>query len=191
MLCLGQRLESLPSRLLPYLLDSCPSSHRAPISDSSAVECPGVIRVGLARADEGADDPFEQADASPNGPSPAAAKEFSATSVTLRQLVETAYRRHGFDPRRVTGGPSWIETDRSDVTARAPAEHVFDEDGCPRQSSLMRQRLLIKGEPPGPSTRPPDTTRSIVEMLPEQLQLKLEETTGPVETLVIAAAEKP
>jgi uncharacterized protein (TIGR03435 family) len=69
---------------------------------------------------------------------------FSATGVTLRQLVETAYRRHAFDPRRVTGGPPWVETDRFDVTARAPGEHVFDEDGFPRQGALMLQRLLAE-----------------------------------------------
>jgi uncharacterized protein (TIGR03435 family) len=225
---------------------------------------------------------------------------FKATNVALRPLVEMAYRRHAFDSRRVTGGPPWIDTERFDVTAKAPTEHVLDPDGYPRRTGLMLQNLLadrfklrvrvdstdqpayilrvvradgqlgpaltrsavdcgafmakmLAGErpaggpqcgfgpyprrlvgravtiadlagylsmllkrpvvdktgltggfdlevegvevtqpgPPGPSTRPSNTTRSIVEMLPEQLGLRLEEATAPVETLVIEHAERP
>jgi uncharacterized protein (TIGR03435 family) len=215
-------------------------------------------------------------------------------------LVETAYRRHAFDPRPVTGGPPWIDTDLFDVAARGPGEHVFDPDGYPRETTAMLRRLLadrfslkvrietrqerayalrlargdrrlgpaltrssvdcavvvagmIKGQfpaggpqcgfgpyprrlvgravtladlagylttllkrpvldwtglqgnfdlevegvevvppgPPGPSTRPSETKRSIVEMLPEQLGLRLEDTAGPVERLVVERAKKP
>ena len=225
---------------------------------------------------------------------------FTATNVTARQLLETAYRRNGYDEREISGGPSWIDTDRFDVAAKAPAEHVFDADGSPRQTWYMLRRLLadtfklkvryenkeqpayalvvaspdgrlgpglsrssidcasvmaklLQGErpaggpqcafgayprrltaravtipalasylskivnrpvldrtgltgsfdlevegvevvqpgPPGPSTRPSDTTRSIVEMLPEQLGLRLEDSRGPVEIIVIEHAEKP
>ncbi|HJR60678.1 MAG TPA: TIGR03435 family protein [Vicinamibacterales bacterium] len=224
----------------------------------------------------------------------------TALNVTLRALLETAYRRHSFDRREISGGPSWIETDRFDVVANAPAEHVFDPDGAPRRTWLMLRRLLadhfklkvrydnkeqpvyalvmanenralgpglkssdvdcadtmaklIRGErptggpqcgfgpyprrlvaravtmpdlasylsgllkrpvldrtslsgnfdlevegievvppgPPGPSTRPSNTTRSIVDTLPEQLGLKLESTTGSVEIVVVEQAEKP
>jgi uncharacterized protein (TIGR03435 family) len=225
---------------------------------------------------------------------------FRATNVTVRQLVATAYRRNGYDERQISGGPSWIDSDRFDVVAKAPADHVFDPDGSPRQTWYMLRRLLadtfklkvryenkeqpayalvvaspdgklgpglsrsatdcasvmanlLRGERPaggpqcafgpyprrltaravtipalasylsrivnrpvldrtgltgsfdlevegvevvqpgpgGPSTRPSDTTRSIVEMLPDQLGLRLEESRGPVEIIVIEHAEKP
>jgi uncharacterized protein (TIGR03435 family) len=224
---------------------------------------------------------------------------FTATNVTVRELLETAYRRHNFDRREVVGGPSWLDTDRFDVVAAAPPEHVFDPDGVPRRTWLMLRNLLaerfklkarvekkdqpayalvvaspdrklgpglvrsavdcaeimaklMKGErpaggpqcgfgpyprrlvaravtmadlasylstlvkrpvldrtglqgnfdlevegvevvqpgPPGPSTRPSDTTQSIVETLPEQLGLKLEDSMGPVEIVVVEHAEK-
>jgi uncharacterized protein (TIGR03435 family) len=275
----------------------------------------GIIQGGTAGAAEAlrlsadeTDPAFESATVSPNTSGETApwrinfepAGGFTATNVTLRQLVGAAYRRSGFDPRTVTGGPSWVDTDRFDVAARASGEHVFDADGYPRQTSRMLQRLLrekfklevrpestdtavyalspvrpdgslgpglsrsaidcaafmarmIKGErpaggpqcgfgpyprrlvgravtmpdlagylstllkrpvldrtslagnfdlevegvevvqpgPPGPSTRPSDTTRSIVDTLPEQLGLKLVETRAAVEALVIRHAERP
>ena len=225
---------------------------------------------------------------------------FSASNVTLRQLLETAYRRHAFDRREISGGPSWIDTDRFDVVGIAPSEHVVDSDGALRQTWMMLRTLLvdnlkvkvryenkgqpvyalvvanmngqlgpglsrsgvdcadvmaklIRGErpagdpqcgfgpyprrlvaraiampdlasylsmlvkqpvldqtgltgnfdlevegvevvqpgPPGPSTRSSDTTRSIIETLPEQLGLKLVRTAGSVEVVVIDHVEKP
>jgi len=224
---------------------------------------------------------------------------FTATNATVRELLATAYRRHAFDRREIVGGPSWLDTDRFDVVAAAPPEHVFDPDGAPRRTWLMLRQLLsdrfklkvrfakkdqpayalvvagadrklgpglvrsavdcadivaklIKGErpaggpqcgfgpyprrlvaravtmpdlasylstlvkrpvldrtelqgtfdlevegvevvqpgPPGPSTRPSDTTRSIVETLPEQLGLELHDSMGPVEIVVVEHAEK-
>lgn len=56
---------------------------------------------------------------------------FTATKLTPRELVEFAYQRHGFDHREVSGGPSWVDSDRFDVAAKAPAEHVFDATGFP------------------------------------------------------------
>jgi len=71
-----------------------------------------------------------------------AAGRFTATNVTVRQLIETAYRRHAFDQREISGGPAWMYTDRFDVVAKAPTEHVFDSDGSPRQTWVMLRRLL-------------------------------------------------
>jgi uncharacterized protein (TIGR03435 family) len=67
---------------------------------------------------------------------------WKATSFTLRELIELAYQRHGFDRREVSGGPAWIDSERFDVTARAPKDHVFERDGFPRQTWLMLQALL-------------------------------------------------
>jgi uncharacterized protein (TIGR03435 family) len=65
-----------------------------------------------------------------------------ATNVTLRQLVEYAYQRHPFDQREVTGGPSWVDSDRFDVVAKAAAEHVFDADAGTRHTWAMLRTLL-------------------------------------------------
>jgi uncharacterized protein (TIGR03435 family) len=45
--------------------------------------------------------------------------------------------------------------------------------------------------PPGPSTRPSDTTQSIFDALPSQLGLRLEATQAPAGTIVIDSAEQP
>jgi uncharacterized protein (TIGR03435 family) len=65
-----------------------------------------------------------------------------ATNVTLKALIEAAYRRSGFDRREVIGGPEWITTDRFDVVAKSPNGTTVDADGFPRQSLRMLQELL-------------------------------------------------
>src|SRR5688572_7232453 len=40
---------------------------------------------------------------------------YTATNVTLRMLIKTAYQVHD---DQVVGGPGWIETERFDVAAR-------------------------------------------------------------------------
>jgi len=74
---------------------------------------------------------------------------FAATNVTLRDLVEFAYQRHGFDRREVIGGPAWVDSDRFDVVAKAASEHVVDLDGSFRQTwsmlgTLLAQRFKLK-----------------------------------------------
>ena len=66
----------------------------------------------------------------------------AATNATLRQLNQSAYQRHAFDSREIEGGPSWIDSERFDLVARASAEHVIDPDGLPRQTWLMLRTLL-------------------------------------------------
>ena len=65
-----------------------------------------------------------------------------ATNATLRQLIQAAYVRHGFDRREVEGGPPWVESTRFDLVADGEAEHVFDRDGVPRQTWATLQALL-------------------------------------------------
>jgi uncharacterized protein (TIGR03435 family) len=40
---------------------------------------------------------------------------FVGTNVSLKQLIENAYRRFAFDRREVIGGPDWISVDRFDL----------------------------------------------------------------------------
>ena len=40
------------------------------------------------------------------GPRPG---RFEQTNITLRQLIQMAYRRRGFDLVQMSGGPSWID----------------------------------------------------------------------------------
>jgi uncharacterized protein (TIGR03435 family) len=65
-----------------------------------------------------------------------------ATNATLRQLIQAAYVRHGFDRREVEGGPAWVESTRFDLVADGEAEHAFDRDGVPRQTWAMLQAVL-------------------------------------------------
>lgn len=67
---------------------------------------------------------------------------FSATNATVRELIEYAYQRHAFDRREATGGPAWVDTDRFDVVAKAPAEHSIDADGSFRTTWSMIRTLL-------------------------------------------------
>jgi uncharacterized protein (TIGR03435 family) len=67
-----------------------------------------------------------------------------ATNFTLRELIELAYQGHGFDRREVSGGPAWIDSQRFDVTARAPHDHVYERDGFPRQTWLMLRAALAE-----------------------------------------------
>ena len=66
----------------------------------------------------------------------------TATNATLRDLIQSAYQRYGFDRREIEGGPAWIDTERFDIEAEAGAEHAIDRDGVPRRTWLMLQTLL-------------------------------------------------
>ena len=67
-----------------------------------------------------------------------------ATNVTLVELVTLAYQRHFFDERQVIGGPAWMASERFDVHARVPGEHVFDADGVPRKTLALLKALLAE-----------------------------------------------
>lgn len=63
---------------------------------------------------------------------------FSARGYSLKLLIQRAFNMKGF---QVFGGPSWLDVDRFDIVARAPASVVGDlsED----QLQPMLQALLI------------------------------------------------
>ena len=54
-------------------------------------------------------------------------------NVPVRQLIVRAY---GVQPYQVLGGPSWITSDRFDITAKAPG------DAAPQQMNAMVETLL-------------------------------------------------
>jgi uncharacterized protein (TIGR03435 family) len=70
--------------------------------------------------------------------------KFGVRKLTLRQLIDAAYWRHAFDKREVTGGPEWLDSEYFDVAAEVGHEHVFDEDGFPRETVAMLRTLLTE-----------------------------------------------
>lgn len=61
------------------------------------------------------------------------AGRYDLRRATMVDLIRTAY---GVDPDKVVGGPSWLETDRFDVVAKAP------QSTSPDNLKLMLQALL-------------------------------------------------
>ena len=65
---------------------------------------------------------------------------YEATNVTLRAMIQQAYR---MSERQVIGGPGWLETDRFDILAKSPPGAVqaqFPE----RMQALLVERLNLK-----------------------------------------------
>lgn len=87
-----------------------------------------------------------------SGPGPTAIRTepggtFHAQNVTLRTLIQVAYR---LQPAQLVGGPDWLNSERFDVAAKsddnelAPAAHVFPIDNDPQPDRLhqMLQAML-------------------------------------------------
>ncbi len=77
----------------------------------------------------------------------------AARNATLRQLIQSAYQRHVFDERVISGAPSWADTARFDIAAKAREVPTFDADGsAPWLQSMLRSlladrfRLKIRAE---------------------------------------------
>jgi uncharacterized protein (TIGR03435 family) len=62
--------------------------------------------------------------------------KFSATNVTLREMIGAVYGPEFHGEGRIVGGPDWINTERFDVEAKA------EGDPAPAQRRLMVRRLL-------------------------------------------------
>jgi uncharacterized protein (TIGR03435 family) len=71
-------------------------------------------------------------------------RDFWAANVTLRQLIQYAYRRHMLDRVFMDGGPAWIDAERFNVSAGFASDHRLDLDGVPRQSLLVLRTLLAE-----------------------------------------------
>jgi uncharacterized protein (TIGR03435 family) len=69
---------------------------------------------------------------------------FELRFATMLDLIRIAY---GFDPERVTGGPSWLEMDRFDVFAKTPAQSTVESRKLMLQSLLAdRFKLAIHND---------------------------------------------
>jgi uncharacterized protein (TIGR03435 family) len=69
---------------------------------------------------------------------------FTARNVTLRTLIQMAYR---LQAAQIVGGPSWLNSDRFDVVATTDAEHagvplMGEGTGTPNRMNQMLQTLL-------------------------------------------------
>jgi bla regulator protein blaR1 len=65
---------------------------------------------------------------------------YSLTNGTLEILISIAYKVRGY---QISGGPTWIATDRWDIEARAPEGGVSPQAGPPDSTvELMLQSLL-------------------------------------------------
>jgi uncharacterized protein (TIGR03435 family) len=94
-------------------------------------------------------------------------------------------------PRRLVGRAVTIP-DLAGYLSTLLKRPVVDRTGLTAAFDVKVEGVeVVQPGPPGPSTRPSTTTRSIREFLPEQLGLKLEEGKVPVETIVVERAEKP
>ncbi len=66
----------------------------------------------------------------------------TASNVTVRQLIQSAYQRYIFDERPMSDLPAWADSIRFDIAAAAPAAPAFDADGAAPQLASMLRNLL-------------------------------------------------
>ena len=71
--------------------------------------------------------------------------EIRGEGITIRQLIAAAYRRHAFDRREVIGGPSWIDDERYDFTAKVAGGHSYDPSGFPGPTFAVL-RAYVEGK---------------------------------------------
>ena len=72
------------------------------------------------------------------------AGEIRGRGITVRQLIEAAYRRHAFDRREVIGGPAWIDDERLDFTAQVAGGHAYGPSGFPAPT-FATLRAYVEG----------------------------------------------
>jgi Protein of unknown function (DUF3738) len=115
---------------------------------------------------------------------------FRATGVTIKMLIMSADQVNAY---QVSGGPSWIATERWDIQAKAaPAAGLMPRD----QFDAMLRALLegIDRPPPGPKSKfpPLDPNRpSIFTAIQEQLGLRLDSEEGPADMIFINSIARP
>jgi uncharacterized protein (TIGR03435 family) len=83
---------------------------------------------------------------------------YEVKQATMLDLIRTAWN---FDADRVLGGPNWLELDKFDITAKAPAD-----------STVETQRLMLQS------------------LLKDRFRLVLHEGTGPVPAWALTADKK-
>ena len=82
--------------------------------------------------------------------------------VKTASMVDLIRIAHGFDPDKILGGPSWLETDRFDIIAKVP------QDSNPQTQKLMLQSLLE-----------------------DRFKLKVHKENKPLPTYALMAGKKP
>lgn len=107
-------------------------------------------------------------------------------------MIQVAYRVRA---DQVVGGPSWLETDRYHMEAKAEKPSTSDELRVMLVNVLVdRLHLLPLRFPPGAmlNGEPVDTSGpSLIEAVKQQLGLELKAQKGPVPVIVIDHVEKP
>ena len=66
----------------------------------------------------------------------------TASNVTVRQLIQSAYQRYIFDERPISDLPAWAGSIRFDIAAVTSAPPAFDADGAAPQLAAMLRNLL-------------------------------------------------
>jgi len=81
---------------------------------------------------------------------------FAAKNYTVKALVVAAYN---LNPRAVSGGPAWFDSDRYDIVAKAPNEIRPNLD---EQMSIYALTFAKNGPKLRASTEPPDAPAALV-----------------------------
>src|SRR5258706_7040664 len=98
---------------------------------------------------------FEVASVKPNTPGISRsvggpARGHFIQSGTLKQLIQMAYRRGGYEVRTVSGGPKWIDVDRFDIDAAVDPSlslavlYLPDGKGSAGLAYMMLRSLLTE-----------------------------------------------
>ena|SRR5450756_2440370 len=75
---------------------------------------------------------------------------FGVECVSLRDYIRGAYGSYGLGrnpnvrPPKVLGGPTWVDTDRYDIVAKAPPDTGLDEMYGPMMRALLEDRFHLK-----------------------------------------------
>jgi uncharacterized protein (TIGR03435 family) len=135
---LKKRIEAIMTNRIGFRLNF---ARKAALAATATVALAMPILLGVMHAQSAAPAPkFEVASIKPNngvsrrmgfdtGPG-----RFVARNVTLRMLIQSAYRIQDF---QITGGPAWMNSDRYDIEAKA-GDHANGND----INGPMLQRLL-------------------------------------------------
>lgn len=111
----------------------------------------GLLAVPLAAQQPDVSGPtFEVASIKPNrsadarqGFQSAPGGRYTLTAYTLKALIAVSHQRNAFDDREITGGPSWVDTERFDVQVKAEDGAVLnDRDGFPGPLFAMIRAML-------------------------------------------------
>ncbi len=66
---------------------------------------------------------------------------YTASGITVKMLIQMAYDLRDY---QISGGPSWISTDRFDIVAKAETPNVSREQGRILLQSLLAERFNLK-----------------------------------------------